>query len=395
MHDHDHEHNCSSHHEKGLPTPSPTLDGVSDSGSHNAAQQQRLQVLRRLQTATVLCLCFMTIEVIGGFWAGSLAVLSDAAHLLADTASFAIAIVANYLARMPSTVTHTYGLQRTESLAALFSMVSLAIVCVGLASEASRRLYHIVMQDDAAEELLNVDGRLMSGIATIGVCVNIVLALVLGEHHVHLPSYGDSHGHDHHHDHVHPATESSALLPKSTNGDVEHCVIHNDEAVPDKARNVNLHAAYLHVLGDLAQSVAVLIAGIVIWLKPSWAIVDPICTLGFCGLVFYSTLGVLRSSIAVLLEEVPPHVSWQDVYDDLSELESLTKVHDLHIWCISDGVTVVSLHASAVDGHVDQALRDVNRVCQKHKLQHITAQLQTASVEECITCTQSNLNCKS
>jgi zinc transporter 2 len=158
---------------------------------------------------------------------------------------------------------------------------------------------------------------------------------------------------------------------------------------------VNLHAAYLHVLGDLAQSVAVLIAGIVIWLKPSWAIVDPICTLGFCGLVFYSTLGVLRSSIAVLLEEVPPHVSWQDVYDDLSELESLTKVHDLHIWCISDGVTVVSLHASAVDGHVDQALRDVNRVCQKHKLQHITAQLQTASVEECITCTQSNLNCKS
>ena len=91
-----------------------------------------------------------------------------------------------------------------------------------------------------------------------------------------------------------------------------------------RVRNINLQAAYLHVLGDLAQSVAVLIAGLVIWWKPTWQVVDPICTLLFCALVFYSTLGVLRSSISVLLEEVPPHVSWRDVHDDIQAVEGVT-----------------------------------------------------------------------
>jgi len=153
----------------------------------------RQQVLQRLKVATALCSFFFFVEVAGGLLAGSLAILSDAAHLFADLAGFVVAIASTYLASMPATRNHTYGLKRTESLGALFSMASLAFVTVTLAYEAVRRLIN-------PPETL-VDGKLMVIIASIGVGVNIALAFVLGENHVHLP--GSSHGHAHDHGPAH------------------------------------------------------------------------------------------------------------------------------------------------------------------------------------------------
>lgn len=347
----------------------------------------------------------MIVEVVGGLLAGSLAVLSDAAHLMADLAAFGVAIGANYLASLPSTSQHTYGLQRTESLAALFSMASLAVICVVLGVEACRRLYLIVTLDGdrTVEELYDVNGKLMSIIATIGVAVNIALAFVLGENHVHLPSHGDDHacggGHDHSHSHGHShnpvADEETSLLKASSTNDNMH---HNHEAhrAPAKeSRNVNLHAAYLHVLGDLAQSVAVLISGLIIWFKPGWAILDPIVTLGFCVLVLYSTLGVVRRAICVLLEEVPPHINWNKVHEDLEAVANVARVHDLHIWSISDGVICVSVHAAAVDDDCAKALERIQSVCKKHNLEHVTAQVQPASIPGCLTCGIASGNCAS
>jgi zinc transporter 2 len=139
---------------------------------------ERKNVLKRLYIATILCGCFLVVEVVGGLICGSLAVLSDAAHLFSDMASFAVAIAASYLASLPATANHTYGLKRTESLAALFSMTSLAFVSVGLVYTAVARLINPPE---------GVDGKVMSIIAGIGVVVNVALAFVLGEHHVHLP----------------------------------------------------------------------------------------------------------------------------------------------------------------------------------------------------------------
>jgi zinc transporter 2 len=367
--------------------------------SEDAATLARRQVLKRLQTATALCLIFMVVEVVGGLMAGSLAILSDAAHLSADLASFAVAIVANYLASLPGSLQHTYGLRRTESLAALFSMVSLVLICVGLSVEALRRLWQILVEGSLEE----VDGKLMSGVATIGVFVNLALGYVLGEDHGHLPGAGgdcDSHdhshadhshadhSHNHSHNHDHGSSEKDPLLDHNSS----FLVVHSDEVPPPcrsevTKRNVNLEAAYLHVLGDLAQSVAVLIAGLIIWWKPEYAIVDPLCTLAFCLLVFYSTLGVLKASVAVLLEEVPPKISWQAVYDEMLALPNITDVHDLHIWSISHGIPCLSAHCSAVgDANCTQALTDVNAVCRSHGITHITIQMQPASETVCLTC---------
>ena len=414
-----------------------------------ADKDQRAFVLRRLKIASCLCCAFFLVEVIGGLLAGSLAILSDAAHLFADLAAFVVAIAASHLAALPPSSDFTFGYKRTEALAALFSMASLAVVSIFLLVEGVRRLWPFIVSWITGEEEadaghdLDVDGRLMSLIAFIGVVVNVILAFVLGEHHVHLP--GGDHGHSHEHEHGHhggdcggsgsggdtshtcgseeeeglllssmPKTpernEDGGANPKamygtpSSPGNLER--LHTDE-IPhshaeadhqnhqhhgEKKRNINLHAAYIHVLGDLAQSVAVLIAGLTIWWKPEWRAIDPICTILFCMVVFYSTIGVIRSSISVLLEEVPPHVDWDDVYRDISAVPGVFNVHDLHIWSISHGFVALSVHASANDP--DGALQKIEAVCSRHGIDHSTIQLQSAKGgADCITCGPGMLHC--
>jgi len=400
--------------------------------SSNKKNNERNQVLRKLLIATALCSFFLVVEVVGGFLAGSLAVLSDAAHLFADLASFAVAIAATVLASMPATKAHTYGLRRSESLGALFSMTSLAFVTITLAVEAIRRLIN------PPEE--GVDGKLMVVIASIGVVVNIALAIVLGENHVHLPgsSHGHSHdhgpachdeeeahgshGHDHHdhheshdsHDHSHKHqeahhedhhcqghghqhghdgdhhdTESTALIQKKkeeTSGGGCHGHDHGDHHGGESQRNINLQAAYLHVLGDLALSVAVLIAGLIIWFKPEWQKLDPIITIVFSGMVFYSTLGVMRTSVAVLLEETPSSISWQKVFDDIRNIPCIRNVHDLHIWSICHGEAALTVHCTSDD---TSALSEVYNVCKSHGINHATIQIQRNDHEDCTTCTES------
>ncbi|CAB9496224.1 Zinc transporter 8 [Seminavis robusta] len=387
-------------------------------------------VLRRLKMAICLCLTFMTVEVIGGYLAGSLAVLSDAAHLLADLASFAVAIVAAYLAARPSTQYHTYGLKRTESLAALFSMTTLAIISIALCMEAVRRIYLYYQfsfkttssssstQTDSDSD--SVDGKLMSAIATIGVLVNVALAAVLGEeNHVHMPGAS----HDHQHDHSHAAattmhtststgtgTSNHPELRRSSASQVsqvpvqihanevpaphEHTHTHEHEHEGKTTQNVNLQAARLHVLADLAQSIAVLIAGLIIWWKPSWKIVDPIATILFCILVFYSTLGVIRSAVSVLLEQVPPHISWNKIHQDIQNVPHVEDVHDLHIWSISHGVNALSVHLRlAPQTHAQQkqqttahavlaVMHKVEQIARDNGIIHTTVQVQPTIPEE-------------
>lgn len=372
-------------------------------------REKRNEVLRKLKTASLLCFSFFLIEVIGGWLSGSLAVLSDAAHLCADLAAFLVAISGSHIASMPASDSHTFGLKRTESLAALFSMVSLAILSSGLAIEALRRMWIILY---SGGEVTEVDGKLMSTIAFIGVIVNVVLAYVLGEDHVHMP--GGDHGHSHEHEHSHSHghghddhddEESDSFLSSdkkeqsySAVKEVQHEVQHLVEVFPaddsgDKhtsrkeERNVNLNAAYIHVLADLAQSVVVFVAGLIIWAKPTWQITDPICTLIFSILVCYSTIGVIRSSLSVLLEEVPPGVKWNDIYNAISCVDGVSNVHDLHIWSISHGNIILSVHATAEN--TEQAFRDIKKVSNKSNIHHLTVQLQPTTIgKECVTCTE-------
>jgi len=367
-------------------------------------------VARRLKIASLICATFIAVEVIGGIVAGSLTVLSDAAHLLADLAGFGVALAASHLASLTATEKHTYGLKRVEALAALFSVSSLALVTVVLAVEAARRIYLFILDPSNVE---TVDGKVMSAIAAVGVAVNVALAIVLGEGgDVHLP--GMEHSHDHDHDHVHDNHnhhgahhhedhdsdhhhEEAGLLAKvnasySTYNSHDHGHNHDHSEddhhsrsdaihipLPEKSvesppllRNINLHAAYLHVIGDLLLSLGVLVAGVVIWFQPTWHLIDPICTIFFAGLVFHSTIEVFRSSLSVLLEEVPPHIELGLLEAEIKKVVGVSNTHCLHVWSVSHGCFALSVHVTAVDPQ--QALKDIDQICRKFKVHHATIQ---------------------
>jgi zinc transporter 2 len=409
-----------------------------------ALDKEQQNVQKRLKIASVLCVTFICVEVIGGLIAGSLTVLSDAAHLLADLTAFGVALIASHLASRPASENHTYGFKRVEALAALFSVSSLALLSILLALEGFRRLwFHLLplmsSKSSISAEEMEVDGKLMTIIASIGVAVNVALALVLGEEghsHSHNHAHAGGHGHDHSHGHDHHAANSpdehTHLLTKDEESQTnahghshshdhtghetahehtessdqtghEHACSHHDkntktlpneippESPAELQRNINLHSAYLHVLGDLLQSIAVVIAGVVIWIKPTWTIIDPICTILFCVLVMYSTLSVFRTSLNVLLEEVPIHLDWNDVFSKICAVKGVSNVHDLHIWSVSHGAPALSVHLSAEDP--DQALEDVAAICRSLNIGHPTVQVQENTRGDCIVCIETNNLC--
>ena len=170
--------------DKQLEDSSPSQLTNCEPTAQTAEVAKRNEVLRKLKLASYICFTFFLVEVTGGFIAGSLAVLSDAVHLAADLSAFVLAIAGSHIASRPASDSHTFGLRRTESLAALLSMVLLVILSIGLAGEAILRICELSFSE---EDVTQVDGKLMSTIAGIGVVVNIILAFVLGEDHVHMP----------------------------------------------------------------------------------------------------------------------------------------------------------------------------------------------------------------
>lgn len=439
-HDHSHSHGDGHNHLHGHGHSSHSKE---ESKKQTKSQDaELLAISRRLLVASILCSLFFLVEAIGGYLAHSLAILSDAAHLFSDLTAFIVALAANHLAQQPSTAYHTFGLRRSESLAALFSMVTLAFACSGLGIESVRRLWGMVgiMMEEEKETqsetdsmfrgIYEVDGKLMSLIAGIGVIVNVLLAFILGEHHVHLPGGGGhdhshdhgggcdgghSHGHKHSaegksHDHEHGHSTKSSHDHSHNHGESskdchEHGHHHKTENDPllgtkatsssdhpkKKKKNVNLHAVYLHVLGDLLQSVVVFITGLFLWWKPEWALLDPILTLVFSVFVLASTIPVIKQSILVLMEGVPEHLAWHDIHDALEKVHGVINIHDLHVWYISDGVPSLSVHVMMDPDKttVRDAIQAIVCTCQEEfDIAHVTAQVQPVGQDEtaCVSC---------
>ncbi|KAK3832530.1 MAG: cation efflux protein, partial [Linnemannia elongata] len=244
---------------------------------------------RRLKIAIGLCSTFFVVELLGGLWAESLALLSDSFHLLTDITSFIISLVAIYLSHRPSTATHTFGYHRAEVLGALFSIFLIWGLTLLLIIEAYERVKHPI----------DVDGKTMSIVAGLGVFVNIV-------YHGHSHA-GHSHSHGHHH-HV----------------------------------NLNITAATLHVLGDLLSSIGVLISSLIISFYPSMTYLDPICTFIFSFLVILTTIGIFKRSIAILMERAPRGINTEEVKEAICDIPGVLDVKSLHIWSLTIGQPVLA-----------------------------------------------------
>lgn len=224
---------------------------------------------------------YALVELAGGLWSASLALISDAGHMFSDAAALGLAAAAAWLARRPAGSRHSYGWARAEVIgASLNGLVMLAIIVV-LVVEAVQRLL----------EPRPVAGGAVMLIAFVGLLVNGAVALMLSR---------DEH-------------------------------------------DFNARAAMLHVMGDLLGSVAAITAGAVIYFT-GWLPIDPILSLAIAGLILVSTVRLLRDTLHVLMEGVPAAIDLTHIGRTLAGVAGVTSVHDLHIWSITPGRVALSAH---------------------------------------------------
>ncbi|WCJ22517.1 Metal tolerance protein 1 [Euphorbia peplus] len=359
--------------------------GFSDVAVVSKDAKERSASMRKLLMAVVLCVVFMSVEVVGGIKANSLAILTDAAHLLSDVAAFAISLFSLWAAGWEATPRQSYGFFRIEILGALVSIQLIWLLAGILVYEAIVRIIH-----DTEE----VNGFLMFLVAAFGLLVNIVMAFLLGHDHGHGHGHGhDDHkhgvGHSHgstiitHHDHHHKDHDHHDHHHEEHSKDEHH---DHEEPLLDKGkvkqgkkkRNINVQGAYLHVLGDSIQSIGVMIGGGIIWYKPEWKIVDLICTLIFSVVVLGTTINMLRNIVEVLMESTPREIDATKLEKGLLEMDEVMAIHELHIWAITVGKVLLACHVKIrPEANPDLVLDSVvDYIRREYNISHVTIQIE-------------------
>lgn len=344
---------------------------------HKAIPQKSKKARNQLIVVCCLCSVFMIAEIAGGVISGSLALLTDATHLASDITGFLVSLFAIWISSKPPTIRMSYGYYRAEILGALTSILIIWIVTAILCYLATERLISGDYEIKANEMLIT---------ATLGVVFNIIMGVVLHVglcscevSHGHLGGAGHGHSHGnggHNHSHGgdnHNIREHSTEHIQSLNGNnytqngnqipsfsfeqQQHQQHNNDvnaKTIEKKvdAKNINVRAAFIHVVGDFIQSIGVLIAAIIIKIQPEYKIADPICTFLFSLLVLITTITVLRDIILVLMEGVPRDVNYRAIKKDLLSIDGVQGAHSLHVWALSMDKIASSVHL-AIDKNAD------------------------------------------
>ncbi|XP_069634685.1 proton-coupled zinc antiporter SLC30A8 [Haliaeetus albicilla] len=321
------------------------------SQAYENRKREQHQARRKLCVASVICIFFMIAEVTGEYIAGSLAVITDAAHILVDLTSFLISLFSLWLASKPPTKQLTFGWHRAEILGALMSMVIIWMVTGVLTYLASMRLLHPDYDIDATVMLIT---------SACAVLVNILLSLIL-----HQTGHGHSHGAQAR-EHVSAPPEKAALS------------------------NASLRAAFVHTIGDLFQSISVLISALIIFFKPEYKIADPICTFVFSIFVLATTITILRDILIVLMEGISKGFAYDAVKARILAVEKVESVHNLHLWSLTMNQTILSAHVATADAVDSQKiLRDITQALFEHYSFHsITIQIESGEDQkrDCFFC---------
>lgn len=297
--------------------------------SHCSHQHSHHQAKNTAAYAAVFVAAFGVIEAAAGYYSGSLTLLSDAGHMGADALALSLAAFASWIKHRPTTTTHTYGFGRIEVIASWLSSLLLLVIVTSIAVEAFIRLQK--PQDIASKPVIIV--------AIIGLGINIVTAWIL----------------------------------------------HHGE------KTINMRAAFLHVLGDLLGSVAVLISGLIIYFT-NWVKIDPILSLVISGLILIATINILKESWLILMECKPSHVDFNLVERTIKNVANVQAIHDLHIWTLTSGVALLTVHVVVDDCKLcSQIIDEIRDLIQKDfGITHTTIQIETTDQKiPCINC-----NCK-
>lgn len=386
-HEHNHQHSHS--HDKDLNAEYLILDDNKkeslipsdnlEEDSHNTNPDGRYShdhlhekphtqdnALKKLVYVSLICLVFMCIEIIGGYLANSIAIMSDAAHLLSDFLGFIISILSICISKKTATSEMSFGFHRAEIIGALVSVALIWGLTLWLLYEATLRIISPPQ----------VDGLIMLLVAVIGFLFNLIMGMVLayqGVSHSHSLHACD---HDHGHNHSHGENDAHS----------NHSHPHNSGPKRESdLKNVNLRAALIHVIGDALQNVGVITAGIIIYFWPSLSIADPICTFIFSFIVGYTTIKILKDCVNVLMEGSPMEFDLENLEYDLKNIKGVMEVHDLHVWSLSLGKLSLSCHLSSACPQVTlQKARKL--IKKKYQITHSTIQVEENTGKNVIDC---------
>ncbi|NXC33948.1 ZNT4 protein, partial [Campylorhamphus procurvoides] len=299
----------------------PGRAGPCSGCSSRRERSKQSRVKKRLALAAILYLLFMTGELIGGYVANSLAIMTDALHMLTDLSGIILTLLALWLSAKSPTKRFTFGFHRLEVLSAIISVLLVYILMAFLLYEAVQRTIHMDYE---------INGDIMLITAAVGVAVNLVMGFLLNQSgHLH------SHSHSHPHHHV-PQSHS----PSTAHG---HGSSHGHSSLA-------VRAAFVHALGDLVQSIGVLVAAYIIRFKPEYKIADPICTYVFSILVVLTTVRIVCDTGVIILEGVPRHLNVDRIKEDLMKIEDVYSIEDLNVWSLTAGKTTAIVHLQLVPG---------------------------------------------
>ena len=275
-----------------------------------------------LKVALALTCVVLAIELAGGLMSHSLALLSDAGHVLTDVFALGLAWFAVAQSNRPADARRSYGYHRVSILAALVNSVMLIVIVIAIAYEAIRRLTHPEP----------VQGGIVIAAALGAIAINLVVAFGLRS----------------------------------------------------ESRSLNVRAALMHVIGDLGASVGVVVTGVVILLA-GWLSIDPLLSLGIAVLIAFGAWRIVRETVNLLLEGTPSEIDIAAVTKEIASTELVTSMHDLHVWALSSDEMALSCHVVVGDhplGDAEHVVRDLeSRLCAKFAIGHTTIQ-----VESCHPC---------
>lgn len=283
---------------------------------HSHGHSHEESIGRALWLAFGLNAFFLLVEFVGGLLTGSLALLSDAGHMLSDVGALGLAGVAARLARRRPSKRRTYGYGRAEVLAALINGLTLWLIVGAIFLEAGKRLI------DPPE----VQSVPMLIVASLGLGVNIASALVLFRH---------------------------------------------------RGEDMNIRGAFLHLVADSLSSVGVIIAGVLMW-RLNWFFVDPLASFLIGILILVASWELVRESIHVLLEGSPRHLDSEEVRAKLERIDGVESCHDLHIWLIGSGEPILTAHLDAVaDADRTRILNEATAMLSEgYDITHVTLQIE-------------------
>ena len=300
------------------------MESILSDGNNN---KKALKLVLSLTSA------FFVIQILIGFKVGSLALISDAGHMLVDVAGLVMALLAISFSQRPATPIRTYGFYRAEILASLLNSLFLTILSIFILVEAIQRLFHPS----------EINGLPIIIVAAIGLGINLLGVRLLSNVRVNDGSHGDVDNHK-----------------------------------PQQVENLNVHGAYLEVLADTIGSAGVIAAGIIIQTTGLY-LADPLISIGIVALILPRTWLLLKKAIHILIEGTPSHLCHEEIKSSILKVKGVTGVFDLHVWTITSGIYALSAHVVIMNNSKSQViLQEINSILEKNfKITHATIQIES------------------